>query len=774
MKTTWPIVLLAFFLVCCGSDNPAAEDPAVEDLSSGDTAYSGGEHPGGGHSNGNYSSGGHPGAGSSSSVKPEPISAVTDTLIEDTTAVESVNDLPACTADKEGESFYVEGEHVLYFCMSGEWVASDLVTQLFQIGCRNGVLTVNTIGDEEEEEESSGQGQASPWGGNFNFGGGSTSSGLDTMPVRIPGAHIVGIAEKGPFRFGASVKIIELDSMQRLADSKLTHRTCITEAAGNFSFDSVDLVSPYLRVEANGYFHNELTGGLSSHTVTLKAIVDVTDRDTVNVNMLTHMEAPRVQKLVEDSGNNKPIRSVKAQALKEILSSFEINLGGSSGGNNGGFNGWNFGGQQQTVTTTDGRFAEDISLFDGDEYSGALLAISIMMQRNGSGSEMNQYTSGIAERIKGNGNWDDNNAKADLADWLMVLDTSGSYETIRNNVASWKLGEVPEFEKHLRNFWTSVYQFGACNSMTAGTVKHVNNSLSKFFISYYEQPEGPRTRFICDAETHRWRAATDIEKDTVGFGKGEYDGQIKNGVINPNKYYVYEQSTGKWRAATSDDIMEFVDIGEVMAGLAPGEKVIFVLRHAERGDDTGKSGHLTSNGKKQAQDVGEKFKGEQIYFANSTYTRSKETCENFAIGAGVTYTENTIADLDGEWYVKNESNYESCKSSNGGGWQATSAYAYKGGICPGVYYDFDSRSEEFINDLVKPEFAKINRVGVWISHDTFVVPITVYGTNKKVNLRYFDTKQWIYYLAGLAIIMDASGNIRYVPVKGLDTGTMTM
>ena len=729
MKTTWPIVLLAFFLVCCGSDNPASEDSAVDNPFSGDPAYSGGEHSGG-HSNGNYSSGDSHGTGSSSSLKPEPISAVTDTLIEDTTAVESVNDLPACTSDKEGESFYVEGEHILYFCMSGEWVASELVESVFQIGCRNGVLTVNTTG-EEEEEESSGQGQTSPWGGNFNFGGGSTSSGLDTMPVRIPGAHIVGIAEKGPFRFGASVKIIELDSMQRLADSKLTHKTCITEAAGNFSFDSVDLVSPYLRVEANGYFHNELTGGLSSQTVTLKAIVDVTDRDTVNVNMLTHMEAPRVQKLIEDSGNNKPIRSVKSQALKEILSSFEINLGGSSGGNNGGFNGWNFGGQQ-TVTSTDGRFAEDISLFDGDEYSGALLAVSIMMQRKGSGSEMSQYTSGIAERIKGNGNWDDNNAKADLADWLMVLDTSGSYATIRNNIASWKLGEVPEFEKHLRNFWTSVYQFGTCNSTTAGTVKHVNNSLSKFFISYYEQPEGPRIRFICDAETHLWRAAT------------------------------------------SDDIMEFVDIGEVMAGLAPGEKVIFVLRHAERGDDTGKNGHLTTNGKKQAQNVGEKFKGEQIYFANSTYTRSKETCENFAIGAGVTYTENTIADLDGEWYVKNESNYESCKSSNGGGWEATSAYAYKGGICPGVYYDFETRSEEFITDLVKPEFAKVNRVGVWISHDMFVVPITVYGTNKKVNLRYFDTKQWIYYLAGLAVIMDTSGNIRYVPVKGLDTGTMTM
>jgi hypothetical protein len=55
-----------------------------------------------------------------------------------------------------------------------------------------------------------------------------------------------------------------------------------------------------------------------------------------------------------------------------------------------------------------------------------------------------------------------------------------------------------------------------------------------------------------------------------------------------------------------------------------------------------------------------------------------------------------------------------------------------------------------------------------------VTPLTVYGTEKKVNLRYFDTKQWINYLAGIAIIMDGSGKIRYVPVRGLDSGTMTM
>ena len=61
-----------------------------------------------------------------------------------------------------------------------------------------------------------------------------------------------------------------------------------------------------------------------------------------------------------------------------------------------------------------------------------------------------------------------------------------------------------------------------------------------------------------------------------------------------------------------------------------------------------------------------------------------------------------------------------------------------------------------------------------VEHLVYASSSSVYGSNKKVNLRYFDTKQWIYYLAGLAVIMDSKGNIRYVPVKGLDKATMTM
>ena len=722
---------------------------------------------------------GKPGESSNSSSSTGPVVGIKDTVITDTTMVSDVDALPECNAASEGESFFVRNENTLYFCLAKNWVPSDEVAQTTGISCRNGVLVTGEDVDDDDDDSGSSGGATFPWG---NFGGGGNSvntSAVDdsTAEPRMVGAHLVGIAEKGPFRYGTSVKLIELDSTQHLADSKRTHKTCILNGDGNYSFDSVDFVSPYLRVKASGYFRNELTGGLSSKPVTLEAVVDVTEKDTVNVNILTHMEAPRVLKLVENSGNNQPIRAVKAQALRDILSSFDIQWekssgsGSTGGGNGGGFGGWNFGGQQQQTLTTDGRFAEDIGLFDGDEYSGALLAISIMMQRKGSGSEMLSYAAGIADRIKGNGNWDDNNAKADLADWLMVLDTSGSYATIRNNIASWNLGEVPAFEKHLKRFWSRAYNFGDCNAQNADTVKCISNSLSAYFCGGgYDQP-GPTVRFICDANTHEWRAATDIEKDTYGFGKGEYDGQIKSGRVNTDRYYIYDDN--KWRAATSDDIQEFEELESVYKSLKSGEKVIFFLRHAKRTDDTGKNGHLTDEGKSQSKQVGEQLKGEDIYFANSTYTRSMETCENIAKGAGVSYSENTIEALDGEWYVKDNSKLEQHKSSDGGGWAVASAYAYKGAYTD-AFYDLATYSENFITEIIKPEFKNVKRVGVFISHDMFVVPLTAYYTDKKVNLRYFETKQWINYLAGLAIILGTDGTIRYVPVRGLDSGTMTM
>ena len=588
---------------------------------------------------------------------------------------------------------------------------------------------------------------------------------------RRAGVAISGFAEKGPFRYGTSIKIIELDSLKRLADSERSHETCIVSSNGSFNFADVNLVSPYVRVEANGYYVDEFTGALSNSLVTLNAVVDLSSRDSFNVNMLTHMTAPRVRKLVEDSGNNQPIGSQSGRALTDVLSSFGISLGSSGGNGNFGFGNWNRGGQ---TTTTSSKSAEDISLFGSDDYSAALLAVSVMMQSYGSVSDMLKFADFVAGDIQGDGNWGDNSSKAKLADKVMMLDAEGGLAKIRRNMESWNLGDVPDFEKHVRNFWTKTHGFETCGSMTAGQVKHVGNSQSEYFVSYYEQPDGPRIRFICDKTEKYWRVATDIEKDTYGLGVGDYDGQIKNGKINQDKSYIYDQSQKTWREPLPGEILEFEDIGDVLKTVAAGEKVIFILRHAERSDDTGKSGHLTTNGKKQSQSVGEKFMGEDIYFANSTYTRSYETCENVALGAGITAMGNdTIPELDGEWFVKDDAKFENYKNSNGGGWVVTSEYAYKGSYSD-AYYPLKSRGEEFMTEVVKPRFEKVSKMAVWISHDMLVVPLAAFCTDGKVNLRYFDTKQWINYLAGVAIIMGVDGMLRYVPVKGLTSGTMTM
>ena len=678
---------------------------------------------------------------SASHIPSSSISLPTSSFVE-----EQPETLPECNAASEGRAYTLAG--VLYYCLSGKWETDVQITE--GVTCKDGVLNLKKVRAYKPM-----------------FAPAADSDSVATSVYRREGVRISGVAQKGPFQAGASIKIVELDSAKRLAETRRTHEACIVSANGTFAFDGVDLVSPYAKVEAYGFYRDELTGRQSSSLLKLNAVVDLSKRDSFNVNMLTHMAAPRVLKLVQDAGNNQPIGSQSGRALSDVLSSFGISLGGSTGGFNGG---WNRG----VATASSGqKAAEDLSIFDNDDYGAALLAISVMMQSYGSANEMLYFANRVAEDIQGDGNWGDNNTKAKLADKLLKLDSEGGLAKIRRNMENWKLGNVPDFEKYVRSFWTRTHNFETCGSMNAGQVKHVNNSQSEYFVSYYEQPDGPRIRFICDASTKSWRVATDLEKDTYGL-KGDYNGQIKNGIINQNKLYVYDQSKRGWREPLPGEILDFSSVDDVLKSLAAGEKVIFFLRHAERGDDTGKKGHLTTNGKKQSQTVGEMFKGEDIYFANSTYTRSYETCENIALGAGITAMGNdTIPELDGEWFVKDESKFEEYKNSDGGGWVVTSAYAYRGSYSD-AFYPMKSRGDEYIAEVVKPRFDKVNKVAVWISHDMLVVPLVVYCTEGKVNLRYFDTKQWINYLAGVAIIMGTDGSIRYVPVKGLSSGTMTM
>lgn len=740
----WALVALSAAALLTACDDHKHFVPESEE------DFENGNGNGNGAGNGNSQSN----TGSSSSV---PDVVITDEpVVEDTTAVSDVKQLPKCTSANEGESFMVAAENTLYFCVGGEWSkdAADAVG----VSCKDGALI---LGAEEEALEEG--------PGSFGY-----DSIAETMVYRREGVNVAGVAEKGPFLHGTSISIVELDSMLRLADSPRIRKTCITSSDGSYSFGALNLVSPYVRVEADGFFKNELTGGLSSEQVKLVAVTDLTERDSVNVNILTHLEAPRTLKIIENTGNNQPIRYAKEQALKDVLYAFGIKIDGFNDASfmqqqQGGFGG--FGGGQ-SVAQTKHKIADDISLFGDDEFSAALIAVSVMMQRFGSGKEMLNFATSIQEvgGLRGNGGWSDWDSRAKLADWLMVLDTSNAYQTIRKNLEALKQGNVPDFEKYLRGFWTSELKFPACNAQNDGMVTHVSHSQSSFFACNYTCEGSPTVRFTCDASLGRWRTATDIEKDTVGLGAdtSKYDGAIRPGVINKDKSYIYDASKKQWRAATSDDIMDFTDVAEVYKSLAADESVVFVLRHAERTNETGEKGHLTDGGKAQAKSVGAKFKNAgPISFAYSGYTRTLETCEGIASGAGRSANAVVLDGLDGNWYLDGRD-----KASI----EELTSWAYRGQPSNG-FYDLEDRTKEFVSDYILANQYKLNKVNFYISHDMMVLPLAVYASQKKVDLRYFDvqgTRNWLNFLAGVAVIYNSAGRVRYVPVRGLESGTMKL
>ena len=406
--------------------------------------------------------------------------------------------------------------------------------------------------------------------------------------------------------------------------------------------------------------------------------------------------------------------------------------------------------------------------------SGAvLLAVSAMVQNRETKDGTLNFIRTLGEDLKGDGVWSDPNWKIRIADWVVGLDSSWRYNDVRNNAAPMYGGNVPNFEKYMRAFIPLAYGFEPCGAMNAGQVIHVNQGQSVYFANDYETSDHSAVRFICDANGFQWRVAQVMEKDTVGFGPGEYDKEVREGRVIHDNYYIFDG--GAWRQATPQEADGFTDLVQVYASLSDGEKVFFVIRHSERTSETGPSGHLTPNGVQYARDLGKRLadagrKGD-FYFGYSGYTRTQETCENIAQGYGqLDYSLNILAAMDGAWYVKDADKAEAYVNSDGG-WEVYSRYAFTGAY-PDAFYDLKERSEQLIDGELIANLPAMARVNFMCTHDYLVVPLLAYVTNGHANVKFYEKWKWVNYLAGAAIIVSTDGSVRYVPVKGLETGTM--
>ena len=457
--------------------------------------------------------------------------------------------------------------------------------------------------------------------------------------------------------------------------------------------------------------------------------------DSTSVDILDMLSEPRVEQLLM---NHVPEELVHVQAKREAAAAFGI---------------------------------DSVQL--ASDSGAVMLAVSAMVQNRASKEEMQNFIRNLGEDLKGDGVWNDPNWKIRIADWVVGLDSSWKYNDVRNNAAPFYGGNVPYFERYMREFFPIAYGFEPCDASNAGKVTYVNQGQSVYFANNYEHADHSKVRFICDANGFQWRVANAIEKDTAEFGAGEYDLEVREGRVNHDNYYIFDGD--KWRVATPQEADGFTDLVQVYANLKSDEKVVFIIRHSERTNDTGPGGHLTDNGKKYARDLGARLAkagAEDFYFGYSGYTRTYETCEGIAQGKGqVNYSIVELPYMDGAWYVKDADKAEAYTKSDGGGWVVYSKYGFTGAY-PDAFYDLETRSEQLLKDQILANIGSMKRVNVMCTHDYLVVPLLAYTSDGHANVRYYEKNRWVNYMAGVAMIISADGSVRYIPVKGLETGIM--
>ncbi|MFN8336681.1 MAG: hypothetical protein U0U09_16240 [Cyclobacteriaceae bacterium] len=163
---------------------------------------------------------------------------------------------------------------------------------------------------------------------------------------------IEGYAQKGPFIVGSNVTVSELN--ENLYPTGRVFFATILDNTGHFELPGVILVSPFILIKVEGSSYSEVQGGVpTGESLTLYSIADITESETININILTHLEKERVEYLVQEE--SKSFNEAKEQALEELLEVFDL--------------------QDYSVQAS-----EDLTILSSNEGNAVLLAVSSIIE----------------------------------------------------------------------------------------------------------------------------------------------------------------------------------------------------------------------------------------------------------------------------------------------------------------------------------------------------------------------------------------------------------
>lgn len=233
-----------------------------------------------------------------------------------------------------------------------------------------------------------------------------------------------GKVEKGPFVSGSKVTLFELDR-----NFQPTGKSFVTKIAtdeGDFDIGNVELISPFVRLVADGYFYNEVEGEISEGVVSLDALADLTNKQSVNVNILTHLKKDRILKMIKDG---KTYEEANELAQNELLTAFAL--------------------QKYTVNDASG-----FSVTAGNDEAGVLIATSAFLLGDRSEGEFTEYLSGLTEDFSADGQLSDA-LKNDLwntsikLDWAEIReDLINRYEDIHKKITVSDLTYYVDWDKN--------------------------------------------------------------------------------------------------------------------------------------------------------------------------------------------------------------------------------------------------------------------------------------------------------------------------------------
>lgn len=388
-------------------------------------------------------------------------------------------------------------------------------------------------------------------------------SSEETQGIAITDKQVAGVSQKGPFVKGSSVTVQELKNGTTLAQTGRSFKGKIASDKGDFSIKVDSLVSQYALLQVDGYYYNEITGVKSSSIISLNALTDLSDRDNVNINLLTHLAYDRVLHLV-DSGAS--VSEAKIQAEAEIFNAFEI--------------------------TGDFDAAEDLNIFSNRDGDAALLAISVLLLGDRSEADLTELMTMFSMDMEKDGIWDDEPNKAKIADWASETTVEFGLPAIRANVTGWSFGVPQDFEKHVKNFWYMNYKLGVCDESREGEVAADSNAISRYYYKnstrrficnsgewkvYYE-PTSSEDAGSSSSAAETGSSAAEISSSSL-VCSDENEGEIVGDSLT-KKFSICD--AGEWREATNFeyDTYQWEDgyDGELRVGLS-GEKYIYDMDH---------------------------------------------------------------------------------------------------------------------------------------------------------------------------------------------------